>query len=228
MTRTASRRPSPVWSASRRTSSITSSVLALLPERWTAKKGFSACMRYSTWMNTRRSSLNGTGWHPPAVCPQRTLLHQAPLSFRTGKQFRHGQKIRGCFFLQILAPGAQRPDAGRFSRYGKLPHRQYAHPVRGSGEGHQTIKRKITDLGPQKKIEEQKKAVRADTTWTLFQATLPPTAVEAKKSSCRSCKAATSVCSFLTFLGADTADNPQSLATTSSRRAPSRKSTTAS
>lgn len=36
-------------------------------------------MRYSTWMNNSRFSLNGTGWLLP-VCPQRILLHQAPLS----------------------------------------------------------------------------------------------------------------------------------------------------
>ena len=37
-----------------------------------------------------------------------------------------------------------------------------------------TVKRKITDLD-KSKIEEQKKAVRADTIWTSFPQTLPPT-----------------------------------------------------
>ena len=51
----------------------------VFPERWTVKKGFLSFMQYSTWTNSSHFSLNGTGW-PLPVCPQRILLHQAPLS----------------------------------------------------------------------------------------------------------------------------------------------------
>ncbi len=57
-----------------------------------------------------------------------------------------------------------------------------------------TIKRKITDL-QKMTIEEQKKAVRSGYDMDIIPPTLPPTA-RRRKSSCRSCKAATSVCSF--------------------------------
>ena len=53
--------------------------LGVAAEHWTVRKGFPSFMRYSTWMNSSRFSLNGTGWLLPA-CPRKILLHQAPLS----------------------------------------------------------------------------------------------------------------------------------------------------
>ena len=53
------------------------------------------------------------------------------------QQLRRGQQDRLRILLADFSAGAQRPDAGGFSGYGKLPYRQYARPVRGSGKGHQ-------------------------------------------------------------------------------------------
>ena len=57
-----------------------------------------------------------------------------------------------------------------------------------------TVKRKITDLD-RSKIEEQKKAVRAGYDMDIIPSTLPPTGPR-PRSCCRTCKAATSGCSW--------------------------------
>ena len=56
-------------------------------------------MRYSTWMNNSRFSLNGTGWLLP-VCPQRIYCTKL-LEFRTGKQFRMGKKYGAVSFCRF-------------------------------------------------------------------------------------------------------------------------------
>ena len=56
-----------------------------------------------------------------------------------------------------------------------------------------TVKRKLTELNATK-IQEQKKAVRAGYDMDILPSTSPPTA-RRRRSSCRSCKAATRGCS---------------------------------
>ena len=72
-----------------------------------------------------------------------------------------------------------------------------------------TVKRKITDLD-KSKIEEQKKAVRAGTTWTLSLPTLPPTGAEAKKLL-QDLQSRNERMFLVTFLIMNTADNPRQL-----------------
>ncbi len=65
-------------------------------------------------------------------------LHRAQrLRVQDRQQLRRGQQDRLRILLADFSAGAERPDAGGLPRHGKLPHRQYARPVRGSGQGHQ-------------------------------------------------------------------------------------------
>ena len=49
--------------------------------------------------------------------------------------YKRQQQDRLCILLADFSPRTQRPNAGGLPGYGKLPYRQYARPVRGSGEG---------------------------------------------------------------------------------------------
>ncbi len=76
-------------------------------------------------------------WLAPSGLSVKDFIAPSAFEFKTGSSFRVGSKTGCVSFLQILAPELNDRMLADFSRYGKLPHRQYARPVRGSGEGHQ-------------------------------------------------------------------------------------------
>ena len=89
-----------------------------------------------------------------------------------------------------------------------------------------TVKRKITDLD-RSKIEEQKKAVRAGYDMDIIPSDLATYGNEAKKLL-QDLQSRNERMFLVTFLVLNTADNPGSWTTTSSRHPASRRSTTAS
>ena len=91
----------------------------------------------------------------------------------------------------------------------KVAHCEYAHSVGGSGESHQKVKRKITDLD-RSKIEEQKKAVRAGYDMDIIPSDLATYGSEAKKLL-QDLQSRNERMFLLTFLVLNTADNPRQL-----------------
>ena len=133
-------------------------------------------------------------WLAPSGLSTKDFIAPSGFEFRTGKQFRMGKKYGAVSFVQILAPELNdRMLADFLDMESSLIvnlHIQSVDQVKAI----KTVKRKITDLD-RSKIEEQKKAVRAGYDWTSFRVTLPPTATR-PRSCCRTCKAATSGCSW--------------------------------
>ena len=86
-------------------------------------------------------------WLAPSGLSTKDFIAPSGFEFRTGKQFRMG-KIRGGQLRADSGPGAERPDAGRFSRYGEFSHREPAHPVGGPGESHQDSETEDHRPGP--------------------------------------------------------------------------------
>ena len=72
-----------------------------------------------------------------------------------------------------------------------------------------TVKRKLTELNATK-IQEQKKAVRADTTWTYSQTTSPPTARK-RKNCLQELQSRNERMFLLTFVVVNTADSLKAL-----------------
>ena len=75
-------------------------------------------------------------WLAPSGLSTKDFIAPSSFEFRTGKQFRMGQKYGAVSFFTDLSAGTQRPDAGRFSGYGIQLDRQPAYPVFGPGKGH--------------------------------------------------------------------------------------------
>ena len=122
------------------------------------------------------------------------FIAPSSFEFRNGKVFRMGRKYGAVSFVQILAPELNdRMLADFLDMESSLIvnlHIQSVDQVKAI----KTVKRKITDLD-RSKIEEQKKAVRAGMTWTSSRPIWRHTATR-QKSCCRTCKAATSGCSW--------------------------------
>ena len=133
-------------------------------------------------------------WLAPSGLSTKDFIAPSGFEFRTGKQFRMGKKYGAVSFVQILAPELNdRMLADFLDMESSLIvnlHIQSVDQVKAI----KTVKRKITDLD-RSKIEEQKKAVRAGYDMDIIRPTLPPTGPR-PRSCCRTCKAATSGCSW--------------------------------
>ena len=93
--------------------------------------------------------------------PPRTLSRRPASSSVPAEQFRMGKKYGAVSFVQILAPELNDRMQGGFSRYGKFPHCESAHPVGGSGEGHQDGEAQDHRPGPQQDRGTEKGRRRA-------------------------------------------------------------------
>jgi len=129
-------------------------------------------------------------WLAPSGLSVKDFIAPSSFEFRTGRSFGVGRRI-GCTFLADFSAGAERQDAGGLPRHGKLPHRQYARPVRGSGQGHQDHQAQDHRFAENDHRGAEKGRTAPDTTWTSSPRTLPPTA-RRRRSSRTPCTAATS------------------------------------
>ena len=165
-------------------------------------------------------------WLAPSGLSTKDFIAPSGFEFRTGKQFRMGKKYGAVSFVQILAPELNdRMLADFLDMESSLIvnlHIQSVDQVKAI----KTVKRKITDLD-RSKIEEQKKAVRAGYDMDIIPSDLATYGAEAKKLL-QDLQSRNERMFLVTFLVLNTATIPASWATTSSRPAPSRKSTTAS
>ena len=100
-------------------------------------------------------------WLAPSGLSTKDFIAPSSFEFKTGRQFRMGKKLGAVSFVQILAPELNDRMLADFldmeSSVLVNLHVQSVDQVNAI----KTVKRKITDLD-KSKIEEQKKAVRAD------------------------------------------------------------------
>ena len=162
-------------------------------------------------------------WLAPSGLSTKDFIAPSGFEFRTGKQFRMGRKYGAVSFVQILAPELNdRMLADFLDMESSLVvnlHIQSVDQVKAI----KTVKRKITDLD-RSKIEEQKKAVRAGYDMDIIPSDLATYGNEAKKLL-QDLQSRNERMFLVTFLVLNTA---ASWTTTSSRPAPSPRSTTAS
>ena len=148
-------------------------------------------------------------WLAPSGLSTKDFIAPSGFEFRTGKQFRMGKKIRGCFFLQILAPELNDRMLADFldmeSSLIVSLHIQSVDQIKAI----KTVKRKITDLD-KSKIEEQKKAVRAGYDMDIIPSDLATYGAEAKKLL-QDLQSRNERMFLVTFLVLNTADNPRQL-----------------
>ena len=119
-------------------------------------------------------------WLAPSGLSTKDFIAPSSFEFKTGRQFRMGQKTCKVSFLQILAPELNDRILADFldmeSNLVVSIHVQSVDQTRAI----KTIKRKITDLD-KSKIEEQKKAVRAGYDMDIIPSDLATYGAEAKK-----------------------------------------------
>lgn len=119
-------------------------------------------------------------WLVPSGLSTKDFIAPSSFEFKTGRQFRMGQKTCKVSFLQILAPELNdRLLADFLDMESNLVVSIHVQSV-DQTKAIKTIKRKITDLD-KSKIEEQKKAVRAGYDMDIIPSDLATYGAEAKK-----------------------------------------------
>ena len=148
-------------------------------------------------------------WLAPSGLSTKDFIAPSSFEFRTGKQFRMGQKYGAVSFLQILAPELNDRMLADFldmeSSLIVSLHIQSLDQVKAI----KTVKQKITELD-RSKIEEQKKAVRAGYDMDIIPSDLATYGNEAKKLL-QDLQSRNERMFLLTFLVLNTADNPRQL-----------------
>lgn len=148
-------------------------------------------------------------WLAPSGLSTKDFIAPSGFEFRTGKQFRMGNKYGAVSFLQILAPELNDRMLADFldmeSSLIVSLHIQSVDQIKAI----KTVKRKITDLD-RSKIEEQKKAVRAGYDMDIIPSDLATYGAEAKKLL-QDLQSRNERMFLVTFLVLNTADNPRQL-----------------
>ena len=148
-------------------------------------------------------------WLAPSGLSTKDFIAPSGFEFRTGKQFRIGNKYGAVSFLQILAPELNDRMLADFldmeSSLIVSLHIQSVDQIKAI----KTVKRKITDLD-RSKIEEQKKAVRAGYDMDIIPSDLATYGAEAKKLL-QDLQSRNERMFLVTFLVLNTADNPRQL-----------------
>ena len=148
-------------------------------------------------------------WLAPSGLSTKDFIAPSGFEFRTGKQFRMGNKYGAVSFLQILAPELNDRMLADFldmeSSLIVSLHIQSVDQIKAI----KTVKRKITDLD-KSKIEEQKKAVRAGYDMDIIPSDLATYGAEAKKLL-QDLQSRNERMFLVTFLVLNTADNPRQL-----------------
>ena len=131
-------------------------------------------------MDERKNFRFSWDWLAPSGLSTKDFIAPSSFEFKTGRQFRMGQKTCKVSFLQILAPELNDRILADFldmdSNLVVSIHIQSVDQTKAI----KTIKRKITDLD-KSKIEEQKKAVRAGYDMDIIPSDLATYGAEAKK-----------------------------------------------
>ena len=131
-------------------------------------------------------------WLTPSGLTTKDFIAPSSFRFGEGRYFRMGRKIGAVSFLEILAPELNdRMLADILDLETGIVVNLHIKSI-DQTEAIKTIKRKITDLDKMK-IEEQKKAVRSGYDMDIIPSDLAMFGGEAK-TSCRTCRAATSEC----------------------------------
>ena len=148
-------------------------------------------------------------WLPSSGLSTKDFIAPSGFEFRTGKQFRMGNKYGAVSFLQILAPELNDRMLADFldmeSNLIVSLHIQSVDQIKAI----KTVKRKITDLD-KSKIEEQKKAVRAGYDMDIIPSDLATYGAEAKKLL-QDLQSRNERMFLVTFLVLNTADTPRQL-----------------
>ena len=148
-------------------------------------------------------------WLAPSGLSTKDFIAPSGFEFRTGKQFRMGNKYGAVSFLQILAPELNDRMLADFldmeSSLIVSLHIQSVDQIKAI----KTVKRKITDLD-RSKIEEQKKAVRAGYDMDIIPSDLATYGNEAKKLL-QDLQSRNERMFLVTFLVLNTADTPRQL-----------------
>ena len=131
-------------------------------------------------MDERKTFRFSWDWLAPSGLSTKDFIAPSSFEFKTGRQFRMGQKTCKVSFLQILAPELNdRMLADFLDMESSLVVSIHIQSV-DQTKAIKTIKRKITDLD-KSKIEEQKKAVRAGYDMDIIPSDLATYGQEAKK-----------------------------------------------
>ena len=131
-------------------------------------------------MDERKAFRFAWKWLAPSGLSTKDFIAPSSFEFKTGRQFRMGQKTCKVSFLQILAPELNdRILADFLDMESNLVVSIHVQSV-DQTKAIKTIKRKITDLD-KSKIEEQKKAVRAGYDMDIIPSDLATYGAEAKK-----------------------------------------------
>ena len=131
-------------------------------------------------MDERKNFRFSWDWLAPSGLSTKDFIAPSSFEFKTGRQFRMGQKTCKVSFLQILAPELNdRMLADFLDMESSLVVSIHIQSV-DQTKAIKTIKRKITDLD-KSKIEEQKKAVRAGYDMDIIPSDLATYGAEAKK-----------------------------------------------
>ena len=131
-------------------------------------------------MDERKTFHFSWDWLAPSGLSTKDFIAPSSFEFKTGRQFRMGQKTCKVSFLQILAPELNdRMLADFLDMESSLVVSIHIQSV-DQTKAIKTIKRKITDLD-KSKIEEQKKAVRAGYDMDIIPSDLATYGQEAKK-----------------------------------------------
>ena len=131
-------------------------------------------------MDERKNFRFSWDWLVPSGLSTKDFIAPSSFEFKTGRQFRMGQKTCKVSFLQILAPELNdRMLADFLDMESSLVVSIHIQSV-DQTKAIKTIKRKITDLD-KSKIEEQKKAVRAGYDMDIIPSDLATYGAEAKK-----------------------------------------------
>ena len=131
-------------------------------------------------MDERKTFRFSWDWLAPSGLSTKDFIAPSSFEFKTGRQFRMGQKTCKVSFLQILAPELNdRMLADFLDMESSLVVSIHVQSV-DQTKAIKTIKRKITDLD-KSKIEEQKKAVRAGYDMDIIPSDLATYGAEAKK-----------------------------------------------
>ena len=119
-------------------------------------------------------------WLTPTGLSTKDFIAPSSFEFKTGKQFRMGNKYGAVSFLQILAPELNDRVLAEFlDMESNLVVSMHVQSV-DQTKAIKTVKRKITDLD-RSKIDEQKKAVRNGYDMDIIPSDLATYGAEAKK-----------------------------------------------
>ena len=119
-------------------------------------------------------------WLAPTGLSTKDFIAPSSFEFKTGRQFRMGNKLGAVSFLQILAPELNDRVLAEFlDMESNLVVSMHVQSV-DQTKAIKTIKRKITELD-RSKIEEQKRAVRAGYDMDILPPDLANYGAEAKK-----------------------------------------------